>query len=102
MPQYPYSTAESYSYAHISGAAQTLSIKNKAGMVGIVTFNTIANAGTLTLYDNPTAGSGAAIAVFTVATTTATPYRVEMDVLLVNGLTIVTTGANNDYTIMYR
>lgn len=84
-------------YRNITGAT-TVTVKSGAGLLKRIIINKPTN-GTATLYDN-TAGSGTVIG--TISYTNGTPPTyLEYGLNFTTGLTIVTTGANTDITVVY-
>lgn len=85
-------------YKYITGAATTV-CKLGAGMLHRIIVNT---AGTLcTVYDQ-TSGAVPLIGIIDTNKTTGTIGSIEYDCPFSNGLTIVTTGAGSDITIVYE
>lgn len=90
----------SYSFKNIAGAATTV-ISAKAGMLGHITVNKAVASGVITVYDNSGA-SGTKIATIThPATLLQNQYTLTYDCAFVNGLTIVTSAAD-DITVSWR
>lgn len=88
-------------YFHGTGAATNV-LKYSAGTLHRVIVNTTVGTGssTVTIYDN-TAGSGTTIAVLTFPNNSP-PVCLEYHVPFKTGLTIVTTGATWDFTVVYQ
>ena len=85
-------------YKHIDGAATTV-CKRGAGSIHILVVN---SAGTLcTIYDN-TAGSGAVIGIIDTTKAGGTTGSIDYHCPFYNGLTLVTTGAGTDLTVIYE
>lgn len=89
---------QQFSPAHITTATTTV-VKSGAGLLHRVGVNTPVAAATITVYDN-TAGSGTVLAVITTPASPV-PFSLDYDVKVVNGLTLVTVGAQ-DITVSYR
>lgn len=90
-------TSERNLYRRISGAT-TVTVKSGAGYLRRICINRPTN-GTATVYDN-TVGAGTIIALIAYTNGTA-PTFLEYGIDFTTGLTIVTTGANTDLTVMY-
>jgi hypothetical protein len=84
-------------YTRIAGAA-TVVVKSGAGILKRIAINRPTN-GTATVYDNTT-GAGTIIALIGATNGTA-PTSLEYGLSFTTGLTIVTTGANLDITVVY-
>jgi hypothetical protein len=84
------------SYLNIVGAATTTVKAGQGALIGIVV-NKPVNADTITLWDN-TAASGTKIGTITISGTV--PLFLKFDCKFSNGLTVVTSGAD-DITIIY-
>lgn len=90
-----------YQYLNIASAATTV-VCAKGGILHSVTINKAVASGTITMYDNATAGSGTKIGTITFpATLLANQDCLIYDVNFSNGLTIVTAEAN-DITVSFR
>lgn len=100
MPQIPYSQPVGYSYAHLTGTA-TVVAKAKAGVLHRIIVNSATINAVVTIYDN-TAGSGTVIGVYTFGAAQTMPLSLQYDGILFNtGLTLVSSVAAVDVTIMY-
>lgn len=68
-----------------------------------IVINTPLANGVITIYDN-TAGSGTVVGTITMPATLLTtgPYTVQYNAILSTGLTIVTSGANQNITVIAR
>lgn len=93
----PLYVTEKYTHGHITGATTTL-LKSGSGYLKRVSINRPTN-GTWTFYDNITA-TGTPIITITGANGVA-PTFLEYGFTFTTGLTVVTTGANTDLSIMY-
>lgn len=84
---------------HITTATTTAAIVSGPGVIGTVLVNTLVASGTITLYDSLTA-SGTVIGIIATPSTITgvTPFQMPYNRVLANGLTAVTTGAQ-DVTI---
>lgn len=94
MPQ-NFSAQTNYKYANLTGAA-TAVVKAAPGVLRRIYVN-LTNVGTVTLFDNASAASGTKIA--TISASTVNQVWI-YDTVLVNGLTVVTTGTP-DLTVVY-
>ena len=99
MPQIPYNQPVGQNYKHVSTG--TVVVKASAGYLDRIVINGGSTSATLTLYDNPTAGSGTVIAVQTLSASTNAATAVVYNLLFTTGLTVVVTGTI-DATFMYK
>lgn len=88
---------ELFTHAHLAGAATT-TVKSGAGFLKRISINRTAN-GTATIYDNITA-TGTPI-INLAATNGTSPTTLEYGFNFTTGLTIVTTGASLDLSVLY-
>lgn len=89
-----------YEYTHIT-TQTTTAIREGRGVLGKVVINKPLAGGVITIYDN-TAGSGDVIAILTCAVTNSdAPVSIPYNIVFKKGLTIVTSGANQDITIAW-
>lgn len=86
------------SYANITTSTTTV-VKASPGVLDRVVINTVGTTGSITIYDNASAGSGTKIA--TADSTALSGTTLSYNVAAANGITIVTTGAPN-ITVSYR
>jgi hypothetical protein len=98
-PIYVSSAPRGYTYAHM-GTASTTTHKSGAGVLRRVCYNFTGASSGITIYDN-TAGSGSVIASITVPMTGG-PACMAFDAIFSTGATSVTTGAAQDFTVMYE
>lgn len=84
----------------VSGASTTTVIKTGAGFLSGIVINTPITAATLTIYDN-TAASGTKLGTVLLPVTVGAPTRIAYDCNFSTGLTIVSTGLNLDFTVVY-
>lgn len=88
-------------FLNITSAATTV-VCAKGGVLRSLTINKPVATGTITMYDNASAGSGTKIGTITFpATVLANQVTLFYDIAFSNGLTIVTTEAN-DFTVSFR
>lgn len=88
-------------FLNITSATTTV-VCAKGGVLHTLTINKPVATGTITMYDNASAGSGTKIGTITFpATVLANQNSFVYDVAFSNGLTIVTTEAN-DFTVSFR
>lgn len=91
-----------YTYSHIAAGTATSVIKNGAGFLHTITFNSAASATNVTtIYDN---ASGAGLVIGIPAATTITfGETLTYDIAFTLGLTIITTTANGgDMTVAFK
>jgi hypothetical protein len=89
-----------YNYANITLAAPTTTVvKPGQGILHSIVFNKPVATGVVTVYDN-TAGSGTVIATIT-EPTGVLPYVLLYELTFNTGLTIVTSVAAQDITVVY-
>lgn len=88
-------------YANMT-AQTTTTILAKKGFLHAITVNKPVASGTISLFDNASAGSGTSVGIITTPATATNPFTVFYDVELTNGLTITTAGATQDITISFR
>ena len=86
-------------YKHISGA-QSVLLKNNAGIVRMVTINKWAATSTVTLYDATAATWGTEIAI--IDANNAFTWGWDGGVTFTNGLYVVTSNAATDVTVCYE
>lgn len=84
----------------VSGASTTTTIKSGAGFLSKIVINTPAAAGTLTIYDN-TAASGTKLATVLLTVAVGNPLVIPYEIQFSTGLTIVSTIAGLDFTVVY-
>lgn len=93
-----------WNYSNITTQTTTV-VKSGAGFLGGITFNKPQAAGVVTIYDN-TAASGTVIATITFPATLLSDVT-QWGVLgtggikCQNGITVVTSGATQDITVLY-
>lgn len=87
-------------FSNLAGAATT-TVKSGAGILERICFNNGTASSTITLYDN-TAASGTKIASFAPGSVSVFPSCPELNVAFGTGLTVVTTVASTDITIIYK
>lgn len=88
-------------FTNVAAAATTV-IKASPGILHRIVVNTALATGTLTIYDNASAGSGTKLGTVTIPATPAPSHFVlEFGCAFANGLTIVGATANIDYTAVY-
>jgi hypothetical protein len=85
-------------YAYIAGAATT-QVKSGRGRLRRIVFNKPVSASTVKLIDG-TSGTTANVATIT-NTTDVKPYFLDYNMIFMNGLRIVTSGAD-DITVVYE
>lgn len=80
----------------------TTAVKSGPGVLHNIIINTPLANGVITIYDN-TAGSGTVIGTITMPATLLTtgPFTVQYHAQFNTGLTIVTSGANQNITVTY-
>lgn len=79
----------------------TTSIFSKRGVLRRIVINEPLAGGVITIYNN-TAGSGTKVGTITCAVTNSdTPISLEYDAVCGIGCTIVTSGANQDITVVW-
>jgi len=91
------------SYAYITTQTTTIPSAGPCILVGLTINKTAAN-GVITIYNGATAATGSIIAVITqpgtlIESQVSIDYH---DICLNEGLTIVTSGADQDITVAYR
>jgi hypothetical protein len=90
-----------YSAANIT-TQTTTTVKSGAGLLRRIVFNKPLASGVVAVYDN-TAGSGTLIATVTYpATLLSGPNFLDYDCSVSTGITVVTSGATQDITVIYR
>lgn len=90
-----------HSFANIVGAATT-TVKPRAGVLRRIVINTPVANGTITIYDNASAASGTKVGTITLpGTLTSDTDVVDYDVRMADGITVVTTGASLNVTVVY-
>ena len=99
MPQIPMNQPVGQNYKHVSTG--TVVVKASAGYLDRIVINGGSTSATLTLYDNPTAGSGTVIAVQTLSASAQAQPAIVYNLLFTTGLTVVVTGTI-DATFMYK
>lgn len=77
-------------------------LKTTRAVLKRIVINKPLASGVITVYDNP-AGTGTKVATITrpAALLNESPVSLKFDALCLNGLTIVTSGANQDITVIY-
>lgn len=91
-------TAVGYSYRNITGQATTV-VSTGTGILHAITINAPTATGTITLYDN-TAASGSIIGTITVPASPV-PVTLFYDAAYTTGLTVVTSVASSNITVLY-
>lgn len=86
-------------YKHVTTG--TVIVKGSAGYLDRIVINSGSSSATLTLYDNPTVGSGNVIAIQTLSASTNVAGAVVYNLLFLTGLTVVVTGTI-DATFIYK
>jgi len=90
-----------YSAANIT-TQTTTTVKSGAGLLKRIVFNKPLASGVVAVYDN-TAGSGTLIATITLpATLLNGPFFLDYEDIVSTGITVVTSGATQDITVIYR
>jgi hypothetical protein len=91
-----------YEYTNIVLAAPTTTlVREGRGVLRKIVINEPVTTGVITMYDN-TAASGTKIGTITCAATTSdTPISLDYDVVFKKGLTIVTSTAAQDITVVW-
>ncbi len=87
------------SYKHVTTG--TVIVKGSAGYLDRIVINSGSSSASLTLYDNPTVGSGNVIAIQTLSASTNAGAAIVYNLLFLTGLTIVVSGTI-DATIMFK
>ena len=92
----------SYSWSNILTQAE-FNIKESAGYLKGIVINTPLASGVISVFNN---GSGASVPIATITQPgtllSDTTTRVDYDLAFDSGLTIVTSGANQDITVIYK
>lgn len=90
-----------YSAANIT-TQTTTTVKSGAGLLKRIVFNKPLASGVVAVYDN-TAGSGTLIATITLPSTLLNgPFFLDYEDVVTTGITVVTSGATQDITVIYR
>ena len=84
----------------VSGASTTTTFKSSAGFLSKIIINTPVALGTLTVYDN-TAASGTKIGTLALIAAVGNPMVLPYEINFSTGLTIVSTVAGLDFTVVY-
>lgn len=90
-----------WSSKHISTQTTTV-VKAAPGILRAAFVNSATNGAVVTLYDNASAASGTVLAIFTLGSVTTPQPAVVYDIILANGLTVLTGTQNADLTFTYR
>lgn len=93
--------ATSRQYLNIAAQATTV-VKASRGTLRRIVMNKATANGVITVYDNASAGSGTKIATITSpGTLLKNQFELDYDAAFNNGLTIVGSGADQDFTVIF-
>ena len=85
----------------VSGASTTTTVKSGGGLLRGIMINTPVASGTLTVYNSTTA-SGTKVATITLPVAVGAPQFVICDCNVNVGITVLSTVAGLDFTVIYK
>ena len=91
-----------YSFVNITSQTTTV-VKSAPGVLRKILINKAVVAGVVTIYDN-TAGSGTKLGTITMPAVTLLQSQLQLvfDAICATGITVVTSGASMDITVIYE